>query len=96
MKNLKNKKTIIFFFISELNEIAILVSIIHDIKIEAIYEENSKIKDFCKVNVISDLKKLKKKEIFFLLTTSKKINKNIERINNYGFDVFVPKFLLHE
>ena len=96
LKNLKNKKTIIFVGISELTEIAILVSNIHDIKIEAIYEENSKIKDFCKVNVISDLKKLKKKEVFFLLTTSKKINKNIERINNYGFDVFVPKFLLHE
>ena len=95
LKNIKNKK-IIFVGISELTEIAILVSNIHDIKIEAIYEENSKIKNFCKVNVVSDLKKIKKEETHFLLTTSKKINKNIQKIKNYGFDVFVPKFLLHE
>ncbi len=95
LKHLKKKK-IVLVGISELTEIAILVSNIHDIKIKAIYEENSKIKNFCKVNVISDLKKIKKEEIFFLLTTSKKINQNIEKIENYGFDIFVPKFLFHE
>jgi len=95
LKNLK-KTNIVLVGISELTEIAILVSNIHDIKIKAIYEENSKIKNFCKVNVIPDLKKIKKEEIFFLLTTSKKINQNIERIENYGFDIFVPKFLFHE
>ena len=48
LKNIKNKK-IIFVGISELTEMAILVSNIHDIKIKAIYEENSKINNFCKV-----------------------------------------------
>ena len=96
LTKLKNKKNIYLVGISELTEIAILVSNIHDIKIKAIYEENSKINNFCKVDVISNLKKIEKKETFFLLTTSKKINGNIEKVNNIGFDVFVPKFLLHE
>lgn len=96
LTKLKNKKNIYLVGISELTEIAILVSNIHDIKIKAIYEENSKINNFCKVDVISNLKKIEKKETFFLLTTSKKINRNIEKVNNIGFDVFVPKFLLHE
>ena len=96
LTKLKNKKNIYLVGISELTEIAILVSNIHDIKIKAIYEENSKINNFCKVDVISNLKKIEKKETFFLLTTSKKINRNIEEVNNSGFDVLVPKFLLHE
>ena len=96
LTKLKNKKNIYLVGISELTEIAILVSNIHDIKIKAIYEENSKINNFCEVDVISNLKKIEKKETFFLLTTSKKINGNIEKVNNIGFDVFVPKFLLHE
>ena len=96
LTKLKNKKNIYLVGISELTEIAILVCNIHDIKIKAIYEKNSKINNFCKVSVISNLKKIEKKETFFLLTTSKKINRNIEKVNNSGFDVFVPKFLLHE
>ena len=96
LTKLKNKKNIYLVGISELTEIAILVCNIHDIKIKAIYEKNSKINNFCKVSVISNLKKIEKKETFFLLTTSKKINRNIEEVNNSGFDVLVPKFLLHE
>ena len=94
--SLRNKKNIYLVGVSELTEIAILVSNIHDIKIKGIYEENSKIRNLCKVDVISNLKKIEKKDTFFILTTSKKITKYIKQINIHGSDVFVPKFLLHE
>ena len=77
--------------VSELTEIAILVSNIHDIKIKGIYEENSKIRNLCKVDVISNLKKIEKKDTFFILTTSK-ITKYIKQINIHGSDVFVQNF----
>ena len=73
LTKLKNKKNIYLVGISELTEIAILVSNIHDIKIKAIYEENSKINNFCKVDVISNLKKIEKKETFFFSRLVKKL-----------------------
>tara|TARA_B100000242_G_scaffold287646_1_gene254783 strand:- start:865 stop:1467 length:603 start_codon:yes stop_codon:yes gene_type:complete len=93
--NINKKKIIIFVGISDLTDIAVLVSKIHNIKISFIYAVNYSQKSYCGIKVkrnLNDFKNYKKNGIF-ILTTSKNISVKYNQLNKQGYIINKPDFL---
>mgnify|MGYP001283295841 FL=1 len=88
-----NKKKIIFVGVSDLTDIAVLVSKIHNIKISFIYDINFAPKSYCGIKIKKNLGDIKKNKYVFILTASKNISERYNKLSKQGFVINKPNFL---
>ena len=93
--SINKKKIIILVGISDLTDIAVLVSSIHNIKISFIYAIDYHQKSYCGIKVkknLDDFKSYKNNSIF-ILTTSNNISEKYNKLNKTGYVINKPDFL---
>ena len=92
-KKIKNKnKIVVLYGINDFTDIAILAAKIQDVKINYIYQKKNKKKNYCGIEIISNLMEIKqKKNVHFLVTNSQQTPIIITK-NNHSF--FKPKSLI--
>lgn len=88
-----NKKKIILVGVSDLTDIAVLVSKIHNIKISFIYDINFAQKSYCGIKIKKNLDDIKKNKYVFILTVSKNISERYNKLSRAGFVINKPNFL---
>ncbi len=88
----KNNKFVILYGISDFTDIAILAAKVEDIEIKYIFDEISKVNQYCGYEVIKNLKQVSKKNnIFFVIT---KLVEDQEKLNNLKkFELYQPRVL---
>ena len=91
-----SRKKIILVGISDLTDIAVLASKMHNIKISFIYDINFAQKSYCGITVRKSLEEVKKNKnkYVFILTVSKNISDKYSKLNKTGFVINKPDFLL--
>ena len=88
-----NKKKIILVGVSDLTDIAVLVSKIHNIKISFIYDISFAQKSYCGIKIKKNLDDIKKNKYVFILTVSKNISERYNKLSRAGFVINKPNFL---
>lgn len=87
----KNPDKIFFYGISELTEIAILTAKLNNIKVDGIYDKDSRKSNFCDIEVFKKLstKHMNQQKVFFIYTDKKALLNQNKKLN-----IIKPNFLL--
>ncbi len=88
----KIDKYVILYGISDFTDIAILAAKIQDLEIKYIFDDSSKVNQYCGYEVIKSFKQISKQKNIYIIVT--KLVENKDKLNNFKkFELYQPRVL---